>query len=529
VTDQLVVDRHRCRYRVPRSHPDPAGVRRRLDAVIAERIPARLADVLSAHLPPGDGVVVIRQLGVRVLLGASEPELIATTDLWTKGLVTAILKALARDDDTVMRYPSRAAYLAAFLATLGDGDAFARWPFAQFRRWRALGPAGAATAACETHSHDVAAAFAVLAADSDDALRRLLAMLSAEQAARIAAAAGLGRADPSAAPELAALGGDDLAAHALRSGRQFAPSPDHLALWLLARLRQSGDAARRAIGELAAWGPELAALGLLDTAPAAGSGPHRPPDELHQITLLHNVIPALAAALDRASEGPADNAEDRDMLTSSFAGCALLLAGLGTIDLEAAVIEVGVPAAAAAPLAGRLRWWALLCALGREHRLSARFDPVLLRLAGDPGGAYGTEMVGGLLPAHACAALAEQLTAAMTRGGETAPASSGETAHLDISDVVANTAVAAVVRALALFAVRDLARRLPGFSASSARYIAVNLLVGAGRFRFRPSTSSASLPDVPLRVALQIAGWEDRTVVAPWLPGGTLRFNRDDP
>jgi hypothetical protein len=30
-------------------------------------------------------------------------------------------------------------------------------------------------------------------------------------------------------------------------------------------------------------------------------------------------------------------------------------------------------------------------------------------------------------------------------------------------------------------------------------------------------------------VALQMAGWEDRVVAAPWLPGGALRFCRDDP
>ena len=90
-------------------------------------------------------------------------------------------------------------------------------------------------------------------------------------------------------------------------------------------------------------------------------------------------------------------------------------------------------------------------------------------------------------------------------------------------------AIADVVQALSLFAARDLGRRLPGFSASSAPYIAVNLLVGPGSFRFEPATSRASLPDVPLRVALQMAGWEDRIVTAPWLPGGTLRFCRSDP
>jgi hypothetical protein len=538
VTDLLLVERHRCRYRVNRSHPDPAGVRRRLDGVIAERIPARLADALSAHLPPGDGVVVIRSLGVRVLLGAADPDLLATTDLWTKGLLTAILKALARDDDTVIRYPSRAAYLAAFLAALAAGDAFAHWPFEQFGRWRPLGPAGAATAVCETHSGDVATALAMLAGAND--LRRLLALLSAEQAARVGAAAGLRRANPGATPELAALGGDDVVAHALLSGRQFAASPHHLALWLLASLRGSasaaprlagGDATSQAVGELAAWGPELAALGLLDTARATGRRAHRLPDEGRRITLLHNAIPALAEALDRAArdDGPAESADGADVLTSAFAGCALLLAGLGAIDLEQALIKVGVAAGATAPLAGRLRWWALLCALGRDHRPVARFDPVLLRLAGDPGGSYGSEMVEQLLDARACATLVESLSAAPVRALQTAAASPSELAHLDISDIVADANIAGVVHALALSAVRDLARRLPGFSTSSAPYIAANLLVGAGRFRFDPAASSASLPDVALRVALQMAGWEDRTVPAPWLPGGALRFDRDDP
>jgi hypothetical protein len=481
MTDQLLVHRHHCRYRVHPNHPDPARVRRRLDDVVAERIPARLADLLSAHLPPGDGVVVLRRLGVRVLLGTSDPDLLAPTDLWTKGLLTAILKALARDDDSVMRFPSRAAYLAAFLRALTSGDAFTQWPFEQFRRWRELGPAAAATAACEAYSDDIAPAFALLAAAPGDTLRRVLAMLSDEQAARIGVAAGLRTAALGRTPELAGLDGNELVAQAVRSGRQFAASPNHLALWLLAQMPQ----------------------------------------------LSPTAIPSLAAALARAcDDASAGVAEDSDVLTSPFAGCSLLLIGLGAINLEQAIVAVGVSPDAAPPLAGRLRWWALLSALGREHRVRARFDPALLRLAGDPGGAYGAEVVERLLDPRACAALADRLTATMAEGPDTASASAREAAHLDISDFVTEAALGGLVRQLALFAVRDLARRLPGFTASSAPYVAVNLLVGAGRFRFGPATCSASLPEVALRVALQMAGWEDRTVVASWLPGGALRFDR---
>lgn len=533
MTDRLLLDHHHCRYRVPRAHPDPAAVRRRLERVVAERIPARLADALSAVLPPGDGVVVIRRLGVRVLLGGTEPDLLAATDLWARGLATAIVRALDRDDGTVARYPSRAAYLAAFLQALGTGDAFARWEFGQFTRWRALGPAGAATAACQAHPDDIAPALATLAAAPGEPLRQLLAMLSVEEAARIAVTAGLRRTGPGPL-QTAVLGGADAVVRALRSGRQFAASADHLALWLLASLYAPGPGAarptdadvRRAIGEVAAWGPELAESGLLD-APDATDATPRAADNEHRISLLHKLIPDLVTEFDRftpdRSEEPATGSGP---LTSGFAGCALLLAGLGSIDLEHALCEQGVPPAAAPSLAGRLRWWALLSALGREHRPRARFDPVLARLAGDPGGAYGADVVEGLLPAAVCTTLQDQLRASPRPPAEPAPR---ETAHLDIGDLIPDPDVAAVVQTLALLAVRDLGRRLPGFSASSVPYIAVNLLVGAGRFRFEPAASTASLPDVPLRVALQMAGWEDRVVAAPWLPGGALRFCRDDP
>ncbi len=533
MTDRLLLDHHHCRYRVPRAHPDPAAVRRRLDGVVAERIPARLADALSAVLPPGDGVVVIRRLGVRVLLGGTEPDLLAATDLWARGLATAIVRALDRDDGTVARYPSRAAYLAAFLQALDTGDAFARWEFAQFTRWRALGPAGAATAACQAHPDDIAPALATLAAAPGEPLRQLLAMLSVEEAARIAVTAGLRRAGPGPL-QTAVLGGADAVVRALRSGRQFAASADHLALWLLASLYAPGPGAagptdadvRRAIGEVAAWGPELAESGLLD-APDATDATPRAADHEHRISLLLKLIPDLVTEFDRFTpEHSEEPATGSGPLTSGFAGCALLLAGLGSIDLEHALCEQGVPPAAAPSLAGRLRWWALLSALGREHRPRARFDPVLARLADDPGGAYGADVVEGLLPAAVCATLQDQLRASPRPPAEPAPR---ETAHLDIGDLIPDPDVAAVVQTLALLAVRDLGRRLPGFSASSAPYIAVNLLVGAGRFRFEPAASTASLPDVPLRVALQMAGWEDRVVAAPWLPGGALRFCRDDP
>ena len=529
MTDRLLLERHHCRYRVHRAHPDPAGVRRRLDGVVAERIPARLADALTVVVPPGDGVVVIRRLGVRVLLGAGDPDILAATELWTRGLVTAIARALDRDDGNIIRYPTRAAYLAAFLQALGTGDAFTRWEFAQFSRWRGLGPAGAATAACQAHPDETVPALTTLAAAPGAPLRQLLAMLSDVQAARIAAAAGLHRAGPGRVVPPGTLSAADAVVRALRSGRQFATAPDHLALWLCASLGPDAatpagsDAARRAVCDLAAWGPELAALGLLDAVRTADIP--RSTDQAGRITLLRQMIPDLAAEFERSAAHPDDQpAAGSGTSTSAFAGCALLLVGLGSLDLEQALGDQGIPPAATGPLAGRLRWWALLSALGRAHRPRARFDPVLAQLAGDPGGAYRSDVVEGLLPAPACAALCARLGSP-----EAAAPTPRETAHLAIGDQVDNPAIADVVQALSLFAARDLGRRLPGFSASSAPYIAVNLLVGPGSFRFEPATSRASLPDVPLRVALQMAGWEDRIVTAPWLPGGTLRFCRSDP
>ncbi|MGH2586072.1 MAG: hypothetical protein ACRDJE_14255, partial [Dehalococcoidia bacterium] len=143
----LQIERLRCRYRVPREHPNPWGVQARLDRLVREGlVEGGWTDAVASLVSEDEaGVLVIRRLELKLLLGVGAPEDTRLAALWRRGLTRALARALAAEPDGrwLIRFPSRAAYLARFAEDLVAGTAAGAWYYEPFRSLLTL-PIGAA-------------------------------------------------------------------------------------------------------------------------------------------------------------------------------------------------------------------------------------------------------------------------------------------------------------------------------------------------------------------------------------------------
>jgi len=198
--DTLVIDRLATRCRVLAAPEAAARIRMAIDAALAARLPAALAQAADPAFDGLDGVIRIRRLDLRLDLGTVvDPRGIA--ELLAGRIAAALRTALTGGGSDVRVWPDRDSYLAAYLAMRSGLRPCARWPFAELA---ALDHLPAARATAET----IRLRPAVLVP-----LARLAAATGAPEAvvagwpddARAALVAALVRAEP-AATDLAALG-----------------------------------------------------------------------------------------------------------------------------------------------------------------------------------------------------------------------------------------------------------------------------------------------------------------------------------
>ena len=143
------------------------------EGLLRTGLPAALPEALE-HAFAGDPTVyVARSLHCEVSAGP------AVTGAALARAVAAQLASAVRDPDRdstgLVRFPSTADYLAAFLAALVRGDRWQHWYFRPLRRFAQLTPS---------------AAFGALGAEGHDMARVLLALHRAGELSRVAAAAG---------------------------------------------------------------------------------------------------------------------------------------------------------------------------------------------------------------------------------------------------------------------------------------------------------------------------------------------------
>lgn len=150
-TSRLEIGCAAIKYLVPAAHPAPLRVRDRLDGIIQRELPRMLARAFDSWFSDNDpSIWIIRQLQIQAAVNvAGEPEQVIRT------VTTQIAKNLGatfqdENQDNVRHFPSRAAYLASFLADLSFGTAKSQWYYQSFAGLNALPLSGALrTALCD--------------------------------------------------------------------------------------------------------------------------------------------------------------------------------------------------------------------------------------------------------------------------------------------------------------------------------------------------------------------------------------------
>jgi hypothetical protein len=169
----------RRRYRVVSAGPDPASVRR-LDGLAAQRVTTDLEPALDGLTPDGE-VVVLRRVAARTSLNLSGTADALLADAWSRDLAAAVGRAVATDPGdgaNLVRFPSQAAFVAAFIADVLTGRAWQRWYFGAFARHRHRAAADAIAAVLTEYRDQLAAILAEL--DRLGMLERLVGTVALE-------------------------------------------------------------------------------------------------------------------------------------------------------------------------------------------------------------------------------------------------------------------------------------------------------------------------------------------------------------
>jgi hypothetical protein len=499
VSDSVLIEQVRCRYRIRRWHSTAAEIRWRLDHVVRDRLPALCHAGLADRVPSGPGIVIIRSLDLKLVLRRRLNETRAA-ELWSRGIAVALARALAEEDrERIVRFDSRADRLAELCADLAAGTAWSRWYHASFSALKGSSTTSAIRRVLAESPGEIAATLGILRRRGR--LRQVARSLADDDAWAIVAAVPTASAGPAARQLL----GPELLREALAAGR-----PASVVLELLAVLAEAGgvtDRNVRIVSRLARAAPLLLAQhagGRLDGGDAS-----------QQLRVLSAEEPELVRAAGAAVSGQLASAPDvaggESEFVTAFGGIFLLLPAIAEFDVERRLRAGGLGDDEAVRAAGVGRWLVALKCLEPSERLAARFDPGLAVAAGigSAADAAALRRLGRLTTPPVAAALAEG-TAATTA------------AHFRTPELLRTKRADTVWSRVAATSLGLLARRLPGFEASSPGHLARNFLAGPSHVRITEKVIDVSLPRTPLQVVLRVAGWGGSVHAVPWLPGGVM-------
>src|SRR3954463_16090049 len=182
--NRLQIRRFRADYLVSADHPSPETLKARLDETIERRLASALSVAFAPWFSESDtSLWFIRRLQVDVALNAAlERDQIA--EAFTAQIGKSLGDALQEraDDGNVLRFPNRAAYLAAFLSDLANSAAWSKWYYESFAGLKPLPISSALrTAICD----DASTGGEALQALSPLELRRVISSLTSADARRI--------------------------------------------------------------------------------------------------------------------------------------------------------------------------------------------------------------------------------------------------------------------------------------------------------------------------------------------------------
>jgi hypothetical protein len=506
----ITIDRMETEFRLAGQPAARAHLARRLDRIVQERVGAMLEDVARDFAAEDGPVFRIRRLHLALWLDAARLNDAEIARSWAASLARALHRQIAEGGPSrVMRYPSHAAFLAAYLSDLAGGRVSGRWEYQEFHTLEDL-PAGRAAAfvLCRD-SRWIGPVFRILA--EVHRLDFVIAPFTAQdveglwrswtnsapvappwiEPGLVARAFGLVPEPPATEP-----GGADARARtalrwliALSTGPRALPPPvagglalqiGHLAALVAAipHLREAlheGLAFDLPIRELAASADLSAAAAWLEGAIGRRDG------EAHLTSLLSLIEgrKPTPRALRRSEVRP-------DRIVSTFAGAALLLPAIRQLGLAHRLGPVGLQLLLAAAMTTR-------------HRILARGDLGLCWMSGLP----------------------EQLPTDPILKIDWPDA---EDLGLDPAGLVRDAATHGDGPELpALRSVLDaFATGLRGMPGSSAAYLSAQFLVRSGTLIRDDDTLLVRLTSVPLRILLQMNGRLGGQGPLDWLDGREL-------
>jgi hypothetical protein len=471
----------------------------RLDAA---RLGSTLRSALSDAAPDDQRVIVLRRLAIAVD-GAEIDDPDGMARLIARGIAAAVrrLEASCPASDTIVSFDSPAAQLAAFVRIRAAGQPCDSWWLAGFDGLSALPQSSAIRAAL---LRDPATGLAALALMPAMDRIRPLAVLSAADTCLLldTFAATPGEIDEEhlwrvifalpRAPLFLSL--DQAMIHALAelAGSLAPATAGGSALPILGlKIRAERSSARPAISAAVAGGAAEQLQTLLGDAPR---------EALARLAML----PAPArAAMARGMAASPDAANEIRSGFTPFGGILMLFPHLPPLAGARLANTIGEPEGVAA-LLGLASLW------GRAGAARAIDDPMLRAT-------FGVDRRAGL------DAFAHWMRASRLPDRPAPPVSAGDDAGLP-APLGRQRRPAAALVAIGRDALATFARKLPGFSASSLRYLHANLLDVGAQVTEEGETVRAVLERPPLDVLLSISGLADRT--APLAGGRTLVLER---
>ena len=151
---------------------------RLVEQVAREQFAVECARQLGRSWPSQLRVARIRQLRVSVTISSGELTRDALARAWTASFVQELFAALARPNGTeIVRFESRADYLASVIRNLLSGTAPQQWAYQEFERSLNLGTAAAVFAVFDRDSSEIVPTLLIL--ESWSLLDRLLAIWDA--------------------------------------------------------------------------------------------------------------------------------------------------------------------------------------------------------------------------------------------------------------------------------------------------------------------------------------------------------------
>ncbi len=347
---------------VPRDHPHTERVRWRMSEAAGAPLRQALEDVLwplsASH---GDEVVIIRRIELSFDLDTSR-DLSDVARHWAARLSAALVRFLDGSGATGMvRFESRAHFLARFLVDAAAGRASSKWYYRQFRGLEALAiPAVLRTALID----DVERGVAALRALDLQELVAVLQALGAREARRVIEAVWSQAED---------------ASHIESAAEALVPVASR---WrTLAAALDSPWTAALALMVLASDPPvaPLAAIATLAASVAAwryepsGFAQELAPPELASLAALSETKRAAVAAALGKSGAHTTTAREPVSAYTRFGGLILLLPHVAELPVDAMFVGGDRPWVRLMVLAG--------CA-GADGAPGALADPVLARLCG---------------------------------------------------------------------------------------------------------------------------------------------------